>query len=595
MRQLSACTSRRSAYAAGLAYIAETFNAPYAALTLDVDNHSAVERVTTSDDAAKSWSRHCDGMMLNVRYREHSQARFFQATQLPQTFAILTVPLTTVRDGTIGAMAVVIVCQHRDVAVARLSELQSLAAIIDLQANSVQQRTRPGSDAYALSKVASHRSLDEFCFTLTNSLKSNLNCTQVALGLVRRHSIDVVCVSGFDALYPRSPGTRLIQQAMCECLDADGIVCHQPAGETEEIATAHHLHKHWHASMGASPVASVPLHVGETCVAVVSLCNPAGSPFRPSQLSKVQELVAPMMPGLLLLKRAERSTVQRLGESLRQIGLGFRQPGKWHRKVAAAMLVVMALWVLCGTTTYRLTAPCSIEPIDDLQLSAAFEEAIADVYVRAGDRVSAGQPLLQLETKHLRSQYDKFTSQRDAARTEMMQAIQSGDVAKAAEARSNQRTAEAELTLLEQKLSTATLVAPSDGIILEGSLDTRIGEIVALGEPLIRFAPQGEWKVVIHVPDHAFADLAEGQLVNAAVSARPQHSFPLYITQLHAASRIEEGKNVFAAEATSTAELPSWLRAGMRGVARVDMGERPVWWVWSHRTVDAVRMHLWKL
>ncbi|MEM9352036.1 MAG: efflux RND transporter periplasmic adaptor subunit [Planctomycetota bacterium] len=597
VKRLEECTSLRSAYNAGLAYLAECFESPYVAMRLDVDNGSAEESVSANDSAKQSWARHCEGMLLSSRYHQTSQARFFRSAGVDRTFAILAVPLENKVDGGIGSVAVVLPCERRDMASARLSELHAIVGMIDLQAEACRRRSRPSPQASVLAKVAAHQSLEEFCFALTNSLKTNLNCDQVALGLVRGKSVRLACVSGFDDLYPRSPGSQLIQQSMCECLDAGEVVCFQSENEKNgaRVTTGHHLHKQWYASLGASPVASIPLFVQDNCVAVVSLRNPGGSPFKRDQLAKVQELVAPMMTGLLLLERANRSAVRRAGDAAGRFLQGFVEPGSTKRKAMAAALLLAAAWVAFGKIEYRLAAPCLVETTGDLQLSAPFEGAIAASLVQPGDRVTEGQLLARMDTQTLQAEREKLRSELRRARVITRQASMAGDVAQAAQAHSEAGIAEAQLKITEQKIAAAEIRAPAAGVILEGRLEPRLGEVVTLGEPLLRFAPQGQWKINVHVPEHSAAELAAGQVATAAISARPEVANQLRITQVQAASQVEGGKNVFTAEAEFAEAPPEWLRAGMRGVARVDAGRRPVWWVWAHRVIDSARLNLWKL
>lgn len=594
---LRKCTSLRSAYATGLKYIAEKFNSPYAAFRLDVDSGTVEDHIAANDSATKAWSRHCDGMMLSTRYRQNSQAKFFAANGIKQIFAVLSVPLTNQQDGSIGAMAVVIACERRDLAAALLSELFAITAIIDLQAQTARQPASQKQETSALAKVAAHASLNEFCFTLTNSLKSNIGCDQAALGLVRGKSVKLYCVSGFDDVYPRSPGSQQIQQAMCECLDAGEVVCFQAESESDEgrVTTGHHLHKQWYASLGASPVASIPLFVGEKCVAVVSLRNPGGSSFTRPLLSKVQELVTPMMPGLLLLERANQTALQRGRQEIVTFTKSFSQPGGTRRKVLAAGLLIAAAWVIFGKTEYRLAVPCKVQTTDDLQLSAPFEGAIAEAFVRPGDEVTAGQALVCMDTDALESQRDKLLAELRRADIVTVQASMNGNVAEAAESQADSEIAKVQLKVIKQKLADATIRAPSDGVILEGRLEARLGEVVSLGEPLLRFAPAGRWDVDILVPDSSAAEIQIGQTANVAVSARPEITSPMRIVQINAASQVEQGQNVFAAEAEFEGSPPKWLRAGMTGVARVEVGQRPVWWVWAHRVIDSVRLQLWKL
>ena len=55
----------------------------------------------------------------------------------------------------------------------------------------------------------------------------------------------------------------------------------------------------------------------------------------------------------------------------------------------------------------------------------------------------------------------------------------------------------------------------------------------------------------------------------------------------------KEGKNLFKVYAKLTGDRsPEW-RPGMVGEARIDVREEPVWWIYSHRVIDWVRLKLW--
>ena len=51
-------------------------------------------------------------------------------------------------------------------------------------------------------------------------------------------------------------------------------------------------------------------------------------------------------------------------------------------------------------------------------------------------------------------------------------------------------------------------------------------------------------------------------------------------------------RKAFRVEAALELDRP-WVRAGIEGVARIDAGSRPAWWVCFHRFTDWLRLRLW--
>lgn len=131
----------------------------------------------------------------------------------------------------------------------QLAELEALAALLTnlptasapLAANGSIGAPSTPTASTGVSKAAEYESLQEFAFAVVNNLKGKMNCDQVAFGLIQGKHVHVLCLSGFDHIYPRSPGVRVLEQAMSECLDAKRPICsqHDHKYGTEPIASGH--------------------------------------------------------------------------------------------------------------------------------------------------------------------------------------------------------------------------------------------------------------------------------------------------------------------------------------------------------------------
>jgi hypothetical protein len=59
-------------------------------------------------------------------------------------------------------------------------------------------------------------------------------------------------------------------------------------------------------------------------------------------------------------------------------------------------------------------------------------------------------------------------------------------------------------------------------------------------------------------------------------------------------ARVIEGRNAFTAHARVD-DIPDWVRIGMTGYARIDVGSGPVWRVQFQRLFDSLRLAWWQL
>ena len=115
-----------------------------------------------------------------------------------------------------------------------------------------------------------------------------------------------------------------------------------------------------------------------------------------------------------------------------------------------------------------------------------------------------------------------------------------------------------------------------------------------MGEPLLDFARHGSWAIELHVPEFAAPYIEAGQIGSFTTSARPDESQSCTLRRIEPSTEVVNGKNVFRAEA-DVEDVPEWIRVGMTGVAKIEAGKKPVWWVGLHRVIDTIRLALWKL
>jgi len=581
--------------------LGQHFNSPFAVLAVEssVGNQQLTHAV--SDEAANAWSKRCTGLLLDTRYRNLSSARTVAETSSNRSFAILSCPLAIGSEGTVGAVCMVVGNQDRNTTAAQLQELQAIVSNAGTMAVEVGTATKKtasakSADTAAASRAAGYASLTEFAFAVVNNLKAKLGCESVSFGLVRKNKVKLLSMSGTSQVDPSSLGTQQLQQVMEECVDAADICSIQVAKSGPEgISTGHILHKQWHSDSAGASVASIPLQVDDRIVAILSLRHTPGQSFTLEQLEKVRELATPLIPGALLLDRADRRLVDHAKSAV--VEWTFRQLSQdtWTRRIVTGTVLALLCAAIVGKQTYLLTLPCSIAPSDEREISAPFEGVIVESLVRPGDTVEAGQVLARLDTRQLRLELSKANSDYHAASIESIQGAAEGDLQKLAIGKAKADAAKTLAKKFDRNLELSDVRAPCKGTILSGDLDKRIGESVPMGESLFRFAAADQWKIVIEVPEFATTLIDVGQPGTFATVARPAAPMEVQVEHLRSHAEVREGKNVFLSEAIVSGQAPDWLRSGMQGTTRIDVGRHPICWVWFHRVIDQVRLQLWRI
>lgn len=593
--------SRQGFFSQVVKILGEHFNSPFAVLAIEssVGNQQLTHSV--SDEAAHAWSKRCTGLLLDTRYRNLASARTIAEAGSERTFAILSCPLAVGSEGTIGAICVVVSSPDRNSYTAQLQELQAIVAnagTMAIDVGRVPQKTASAksADTAAASRAAGYASITEFAFAVANNLKAKLGCESVSFGIVRKNRVKLLSMSGTSQVDPSSLGTQHLQQVMEECVDAADICAIQSVKSGPEgVSTGHILHKQWQSDSAGASVASIPLQVDDKIVAVLSVRHTPGQSFTMEQLEKVRELATPLIPGALLLDRADRNLLEHAKTSAVDWLVHQWSHDTWPRRIAIGVALACLCLVIVGKQTYMLTLPCTIAPADEREISAPFEGVIEASLVRAGDSVEEGQILARLDTKQLKLDLNKANADYHAASIESIQGASEGDLQKLAIGKAKADAAKSLAQKIERNLLLAEVRAPCKGTILSGDLDKRIGESVPMGESLFRFAAADRWKIVIDSPEFATSLIDVGQQGTFATVARPLFPLNVEVNHLRTHAEVRDGKNVFLSEAKVGGEAPNWLRSGMQGTTRIDVGRHPIYWVWLHRVIDQVRLNLWKI
>ncbi|MEZ6109213.1 MAG: efflux RND transporter periplasmic adaptor subunit [Pirellulaceae bacterium] len=380
---------------------------------------------------------------------------------------------------------------------------------------------------------------------------------------------------------------------MEECLDrGTSIACRKNAKGESKDPNRYLLHEQWSDSANQAAVCSLPVTVSDQVVAVVSMRRKNDDPFTADEVEKAQGLLEPFAPAILVVERANRTLANHLLDSSRSAWSGLMKPNKIGRKIAALAAIVALLWFMFGTMTYSVTVPCTIAPAEVRHISAPFEAMIADAPARAGDTVVKGQVLVRFDTAQLELERQRLLSELRVSEIEKRNAISQRDLAAAALADANMNVLRSQLETTERQITQSTVRAHVDGIIVKGDLRKRIGQSVRPDETLYELAPSDDWYVELQIPEVHAPYITAGLSGSFATLARPDQPLDCEVERVIPSAEVVDGRNVFLAQ-TRVPQNPEWMRVGMEGIARIDVGPKPVWWSTMHRTIDYIRLKLW--
>ncbi len=449
-----------------------------------------------------------------------------------------------------------------------------------------------GQDA-ALETMAAlleHRRFRESATAATSELARRLSCDRVSLGFLHGKSVSLRALSHSAHFEPRSNLVRNMESAMQEAL-AEQTTTVFPALDPEPTR-ALPAHTRLAREEGDEAICTLPLIGDKQRIGALMLERSGARPFDAATVELCETVAELIGPVLAMKRHQDRSLPSTMSEAFIRGGKRVLGPGAWGTKIGLALLIGLGVFLGFATGEYRIAAGATLEGTVERAVVAPYEGYLAAAHARAGEPVSAGQLLAELDDKDLRLEHRKWRGQREELNKQYRKALANLDHAEVRILRAQMAQAEAEIKLLEERLARTRLLAPIDGAIIAGDLSRSVGMPVERGQVLFEIAPLDGYRVVLDVDEWDIADLSPGQQGQLTLSALPGERLPLTVESISTVSQAEEGQAVFRVEARLEG-ASSHLRPGMQGVAKVTVDRRNLLWIWTRRLVAQIRLWIW--
>jgi hypothetical protein len=116
---------------------------------------------------------------------------------------------------------------------------------------------------------------------------------------------------------------------------------------------------------------------------------------------------------------------------------------------------------------------------------------------------------------------------------------------------------------------------------------------VRKGDLLVKLAQTGDTYVELEIDQADIHEIGPGASGEFAFVGRPDLKYPLVVERIDPQATQREGRNIYLVRCTIGATYEPWWRPGMGGSARIDVGQRSLLWVMTHRTVRFLRQVFW--
>lgn len=474
------------------------------------------------------------------------------------------------------------------------------------------QRLRRSQEV--LASINQQEKFGAAAMALCNEIAARWGADRVSLGFVEGRYVKLVAMSHTEKFTRKMKLVQDLEAAMEESLDQDLEVIYPAEEQAPYVWRAAERFSRQH---GPTTVATLPLRYQGEPVAVLLAERDIDQPWRLEEMEALRLLAELSSSRLVELRHRDRWFGARWARQSRKALSTIVGPKHTWAKVAALLVIGLALFLTFARGTYRVEAPFTIEASEQRVMPAPFAGELESVHVEPGDRVEAGAVLAELRTIELEKELLRAQSERAERQTEAAIAERDGDPAKKAIALKQAERLAAEIEIIRHRLTRSSITAPIAGVVVKGDLKERVGGPVEQGEPLFEIAPLSEMRAVLSVPEEAVVDLlprlermaqeAGGPLLapskslsgELAAAASPGQRLDFEVQSVDPIAEVAGEKNVFKMKVRldpadpQFADARRWLRPGMEGLAKIELDERSYAWMWTKDLVNWVRMKLW--
>jgi hypothetical protein len=435
----------------------------------------------------------------------------------------------------------------------------------------------------------------EMAQVLADRSRGAFGARRVSVGFVDAGKVRVSAVSGEDVIDRRSNVVRLIEAAQQEVVISGepGLYDASAAPEQRAAHVTRNPQQERLARAGEATAAySVPLRRQQDLVAVWSF--EFGEGVFSERLARVIDVAAGQMGPLLHLARLNsRGPLRRVRDAATSAAKWvFGREHPWRRVGGLAIIGALAYGAF-GVVDFRVSGGCRLEPSLRRIYSAPFGTRIESAPVRPGDTVEALDTLVDFDRLEVDLSLREAKSKREGVKKEVdTYLVQEDKMAEYAEASARLAALEAEIDLLERRLSRTSLKADFAGIVLSGDLTQEIGRPVQMGEPLIEVAPLDEFVLEVEIDQGDVSYLREGQAGRFTTKAKPDLAIPFSLLRVRPMPEARGGQSRYVAEAV-VPNTEGWLRPGMEGAAKIDVGRRNVTWTVTRKLLNWLKLKLW--
>lgn len=222
-----------------------------------------------------------------------------------------------------------------------------------------------------------------------------------------------------------------------------------------------------------------------------------------------------------------------------------------------------------------ITVVGTLEPAAKVVVAAQEDGVVTAVLVREGDRVRAGDPVVQLDDRRIRAELAEAEARLldSRAQTRRAEALETDGLLSPSEAdtaRASLAMAEARADVLRTRLGFTRITAPVDGVVTARRVE--VGNLAAARSALLDLAAGSGLVLRVPVSELDVVHLKPGDVASVRVDALPELTLSASITRVFPAA---EGSTRQVTVELGLPQPPPQVKPGFLARARLVLERRP--------------------
>lgn len=435
-----------------------------------------------------------------------------------------------------------------------------------------------------------HDSFQAAATSVATELATILECERVSIGFLVGKYMQVEILSHSTDFTKKSKLVQSLGLAMDEAMDQQTSLVF-PAREDDTVKILK-CHEKLLQEQGSSGVCTIPLCNKGKVFGALTMERSSGDLFAKDTVDLCETIASLVGPILEAKRRQDLWLVIKFGLSIKEFIFKLTGPDHAGFKVISAIFAVAILFFIFATGSFRVAADAYLEGSIQRVIVTPFNGYISEAYVRAGDVVKKGSPLVKLDDNDLLLERAKWKGQKEQYRKEYREALGKAERSKVSVLKARLRQVDAQLAMMDAQLSRIRVNAPFDGIIVSGDLSQSLGSPSQRGDVLFEIAPLDAYRVILEVDERDISTINVGQSGELVLTGHSDRVIAFKVKSITPVSEVKEGRNYFRVEAKLNTQIDD-LRPGMKGVGKIIIGKRNLIWIWSRPLLDWLRLSLW--